>query len=82
MTADQVEDATARLYLAIGRLSRLLRRTGSPGRPSSRPMSSRFSVPVTVTVSREPASVSIDPFHKLIERQHADNVVEIAGNER
>ena len=31
MTADQVEDATARLYLAIGRLSRLLRRTGSPG---------------------------------------------------
>ncbi|MBY8849288.1 MULTISPECIES: MarR family winged helix-turn-helix transcriptional regulator [Saccharothrix] len=34
MTADQVdpvEDATARLFLAIGRLSRLLRRTGSPG---------------------------------------------------
>lgn len=27
----EVEDATARLYLAIGRLSRLLRRTGSPG---------------------------------------------------
>ncbi|GAA0218331.1 MarR family transcriptional regulator [Saccharothrix mutabilis subsp. mutabilis] len=31
MAAEQVEDATARLYLAIGRLSRLLRRTGSPG---------------------------------------------------
>ncbi|WP_223198775.1 MarR family winged helix-turn-helix transcriptional regulator [Solihabitans fulvus] len=30
-TAGEVEDATARLYLAIGRLSRLLRRTGSPG---------------------------------------------------
>jgi DNA-binding MarR family transcriptional regulator len=30
-TAAAVEDATARLYLAIGRLSRLLRRTGSPG---------------------------------------------------
>jgi DNA-binding MarR family transcriptional regulator len=29
--ADEVEDATARLFLAIGRLSRLLRRTGSPG---------------------------------------------------
>ncbi len=27
----EVEDATARLYLAIGRLARLLRRTGSPG---------------------------------------------------
>ncbi|QUF08028.1 MarR family transcriptional regulator [Actinosynnema pretiosum subsp. pretiosum] len=26
-----LEDATARLYLTIGRLSRLLRRTGSPG---------------------------------------------------
>jgi DNA-binding MarR family transcriptional regulator len=29
--ADEVEDATARLFLTIGRLSRLLRRTGSPG---------------------------------------------------
>ncbi|WNV91971.1 MarR family transcriptional regulator [Umezawaea sp. Da 62-37] len=29
--ADEVEDATARLFLAMGRFSRLLRRTGSPG---------------------------------------------------
>ncbi len=29
--ADEISDATARLYLAIGRLARLLRRTGSPG---------------------------------------------------
>ncbi|MCP2164807.1 MarR family winged helix-turn-helix transcriptional regulator [Goodfellowiella coeruleoviolacea] len=30
-TTFDVQDATARLYLVIGRLSRLLRRTGSPG---------------------------------------------------